>query len=196
MTTFHLVRHGSNDWLGKGLAGRAPGTHLNETGRDEAKAINRALEKIQIDQVYSSPLERCLETIQPFLDRTGHKALICEELLEVEFGEWTQRTFTDLEMDERWKLWNAFRSGAQAPGGERMTDVQARITQFMQRMVSAQPGKSVLLATHGDIIRTALMYYLAIPMDFIHRLEVSPGSISTVRLGPGLAEVLRINDIP
>ena len=39
MTTFYLVRHGTNDFIGKAIAGRTPGVHLNATGREQAQRV-------------------------------------------------------------------------------------------------------------------------------------------------------------
>ncbi|HLD94621.1 MAG TPA: histidine phosphatase family protein, partial [Anaerolineales bacterium] len=63
MPIVHLIRHGHNDYVKKGLlAGRLPGVHLNEKGRTEVAALAEAMKDTPLKAVYSSPLDRALET--------------------------------------------------------------------------------------------------------------------------------------
>ena len=57
-----LIRHATNDWVGKRLAGWTPGVHLNEEGVAQARALADRLAERRIDHVYASPLERAQET--------------------------------------------------------------------------------------------------------------------------------------
>ena len=64
-----LIRHGENDYVKTGkLAGRLPEIHLNEKGQKQAQALAEALTQTPIKAVYSSPLERAMETAQPIAE--------------------------------------------------------------------------------------------------------------------------------
>src|SRR5262249_1456819 len=106
-TTFYLIRHGSNDFFAHTLVGRKPGVQLNEKGRGEAERLAAKLAGEKLQRIFSSPLERCLETAAPLAQRTGLKVETADALLEVDFGEWTGRTFVDLDAHSaEWKQWN------------------------------------------------------------------------------------------
>ena len=61
-----LIRHGENEFVKSSkMAGRIPGIHLNEKGRKQAEALGEALQDFPITSIYSSPLERAMETAQP-----------------------------------------------------------------------------------------------------------------------------------
>jgi probable phosphoglycerate mutase len=61
-----LIRHAENEYVKKGrLAGRLPGVHLNENGRKQAQAVAERLAGAPIKAIYSSPLERAIETVEP-----------------------------------------------------------------------------------------------------------------------------------
>ena len=80
-----LIRHGENEYVKTGkMAGRAPGVHLNERGRKQAAELAEALKQVPLKAIYSSPLERALETAEPLAE--GHKLEIQlrPELLENE----------------------------------------------------------------------------------------------------------------
>ena len=61
MTTFYLIRHALNDLIGRSIAGRMPGVHLNAAGREQAERLAARLEGRPIDRIYCSPLERARE---------------------------------------------------------------------------------------------------------------------------------------
>ena len=64
-----LIRHGENEYVKKGrLAGRKPGVHLNDKGRAQAEALAEALKNMPLKAVYSSPLDRTMETAAPLAE--------------------------------------------------------------------------------------------------------------------------------
>jgi broad specificity phosphatase PhoE len=121
MTTFYLVRHALVDTVGRSLAGRASGLSLNETGRGQAERLADWFTREPVRRIYSSPLERTQETARPIAHRLGLEPETAEELIELDFGDWTGRTLDELESDTRWRRFNAFRSGVGIPNGERMS---------------------------------------------------------------------------
>lgn len=196
MSTFYLVRHGSNDWLGKGLAGRLPDVHLNAEGRAQAERLGKALARQNCTRILSSPLERSLETAEPLSRQTGLRVEIHEPLLEIDFGEWAGKTLADLDPQPHWQRFNSFRSGTRAASGETMIEVQARMVAFLDKVREESPGERVAIFSHGDPIRTVLCYYLGMPIDFYCRLEISPGSYSIVKVTEFAPEILGMNILP
>src|SRR4051812_7739880 len=98
MTRLYFIRHGENDFALRGaIAGRQPGIHLNHTGHAQAERLADGLHGEGIERIYSSPLERCRETAGPLARRIGVKIEPADELLELDFGEWTGRPFAELD---------------------------------------------------------------------------------------------------
>jgi broad specificity phosphatase PhoE len=193
VTTFYLIRHGSNDYLGRALAARLPNVGLNEAGQAEAERVTRHLQSQPIRHVLSSPMQRCRETAEPLAKALGLQIEISDAINEVDFGDWQGAELKALDADERWKKWNSFRSGHALPRGETVVAIQARVAGEMIRLAKQFAGEHVALCSHGDPIRAALCYWLGMPLDFLQRLEVDPGSISEVALGGDTAVVRRIN---
>jgi len=65
MATLLLIRHGENDFVGRRLAGHLPGVHLNAKGRYQAEAVAAMLRHEPVIAIYSSPMERTMETAGP-----------------------------------------------------------------------------------------------------------------------------------
>jgi len=190
MSTFYLIRHASNDLVGHSIAGRKPGVHLNERGQDEAQRLARALEGSGIKRVFSSPLERALETAQPLAQALGVAVETLEAIKEIDFAGWTGRAFADLKQDPAWQQWNSFRIGARVPNGETILEVQARMVGAVRQLWEKFPNDKIAIVSHGDPLRTIIFYYLGISLDFVSRIEISPASYTILKLeswGPQIA---------
>jgi probable phosphomutase (TIGR03848 family) len=193
-TTFLLIRHGDNDYVGRAFAGRLPGVHLNETGRAQAVALAARLERAGISAIYSSPLERATETIAPLAERLGLRVTSRERLIEIATGDWTGAVFAELDPDRLWRRFTAFRSSTQVPAGELMTEVQTRMTLEMEELRVRHPAETVALVSHADVIRFTVAHYAGIPIDLAHRLDIRPVSVSIVALDEHGATIVRLND--
>jgi len=193
-TTLLLVRHGLNDYVGRALAGRTPGVHLNDEGHAQAGRLAARLASLPIAAVYSSPLERAVETAQPIAAARSLELHLCEAAMEIDFGEWTGRTIAELDGDPLWQRFNTERSTTRAPGGELMAEVQARMAGGIEAIRAAHPGETVLLVSHADAIRAALAHYAQVSLDAIGRFEIRPASVTTLRLWDGWTLVLGVND--
>lgn len=182
MTTFYLIRHGSNDYFAHTLVGRTPGIHLNEAGRREALQLAERLAGEKIQKILSSPMERCRETAEPLAKKLGLKVELSEPLIEVNFGDWTGKKFADLEADERWRQWNSFRAGRRVPNGEAMIEVQARMVALITSLGREFPEGRIALFSHGEPLRGAMIYFLGAPADCIRRIDIGPASVSVLQL--------------
>jgi broad specificity phosphatase PhoE len=194
-TTFLLVRHATHGRVGTVLCGRMPGVTLGAEGRAEAERLADHLAGRRIASVHTSPLERARETAEPIAARLGLEAESCEELLEIEFGAWTGRSFASLQDESRWRGWNSARSVSRPPGGETMLEVQARVVRLVERLRATCSDETVVLVSHGDVIKAGLLYCLGLPIDAHARIEVSPASISTLAVGDWGVNVIALNQV-
>lgn len=193
MSTFYLIRHGLNDYLGRALAGTLPGVHLNDEGRRQAERLAELLAPRGISRVYSSPLERAVETAEPLARKLGLKIERSDDFLEVQVNGWSGLSMDELGRLPEWKLFNSFRSGTRAPGGELMIETQCRFVAGLQRLRAEFPRETIAITSHADPIKSALAYYLGVPLDLFHRIEISPASYSILKIEEYGPEILGIN---
>ena len=192
MTTFLLIRHGMHELGGHRIAGRMPGVHLSPDGIVQAERLVSRLDGIRVDAVLSSPMERTMETATPLAEHRGLTVERCDDLLEIDFGEWTGALLADLGGDPRWRKWNEFRSGHRTPGGESMVEVQTRVVALLQRLTAAAPDGSFALVSHSDVIKAAVAHLVGAPLDLFLRIEISTASVTPVviaDLGPWVLAV-------
>jgi broad specificity phosphatase PhoE len=195
VTVFHLLRHGEPAIFGR-LNGRLPGVGLSEKGRAEAAMQAGRLAGEKIEAVYSSPMQRTRETAEILADQLGLPIRYREDVIEIDYGEWTGLTFDQIRQDERWQMWSRSRSIAAVPGGESWRQVQERVVGALFDLQQAHPEGSIAIVSHGDVIRAALLFALGMPLDFYSRIEIAFASLSTVRLDSAGIRVSGLNEWP
>jgi broad specificity phosphatase PhoE len=194
-TTFFLVRHATHDRVGEVLCGRMPNVTLGTHGREQAQRLAVRLARESVASVQASPLERAHETAKPIAMRIGQSVEICEAITEIDFGSWSGMDFDALSNDPSWLAWNGARGVNRPPDGETMLEAQTRIVGAMERLRRSYCDKGVVLVSHSDVIKAALLYHLGSPIDSYSRFDIDPASISTLVIGSWGSKILRLNEV-
>jgi probable phosphoglycerate mutase len=195
MTVVHLLRHGERQ-QSRVLVGRMPGIALSDKGRTEIAAVAERLAGEPVAAIYASPLQRTRETAEIVAARLGLPVAFDDDLLELDFGEWTGATFDAIRAHPAFSLWSTHRSLARIPGGETMREVQRRVVEAMFTAAERHPDETVVLVSHGDVIRAALVFAIGAPLEFLSRIEVAQGSLNTIRIDAAGIRVLAVNERP
>lgn len=192
-----LIRHGENDWVGTDrLAGRSPGVHLNDKGRQQAQELAQLLQQQPIAAIYSSPLDRCVQTAQPLADALSLPVTVEPGVLEVDYGGWQAGHLKELAKLPEWHLVQHYPSTFRFPQGETLREVQSRALSAIERIRDAHPNQVVAIFSHGDVIRTTMAHYLGTPLDLFQRVIISTASISTLAFFGQVPSVLGVNYRP
>ena len=199
MTTVLLIRHGRTTANGAGLlAGWTEGVALDDTGRTQVAALAERLRGVPLAATVTSPLQRCLETVEGMLD--GHESVprhVDERVGEVRYGDWSGQELKKLAKDPLWKVVQNHPSAMTFPGagGEAMRDMAARAVAAVREW-NARLGDDAVYAvvSHGDVIKAVLADALGLHLDQFQRLVVDPASVSVVTYTPTRPFVVRSND--
>jgi broad specificity phosphatase PhoE len=194
MTRILLIRHAMTNTAGKLLSGRMPGIHLNAEGIKQAAALAERLHGLNIAAIYCSPLERATETAMPLANLLQTKPICANDFNEIDFGEWTGRSIADLQDDAVFRQFNMFRSGTPVPGGEWISEAQLRITKGIKDLCIRHPGETVAIFSHADLVKAAIIYYAGMPVDFYHRIEISPASVSILEMFEEMPRIITLNN--
>jgi probable phosphoglycerate mutase len=190
-----LIRHGENEYTRTGkLAGQLPGVHLNETGHKQAQALAARLSQAPLKAIYSSPLDRAMETARPLADALKLEVRLCEGVREIDCGAWSGRSLKQLARTKLWVDVQQRPSRMQFPGGETFLAAQTRAVQAVEQLARAHPKDLVAAFTHADVIKLVVAHYLGQPLDLFQRLVVSTGSITALHLGQGQPALVKLND--
>jgi len=189
-----LVRHGLTAHTGHRLSGWIPGIHLDERGRVEAEDVARRLEPVPLDAVYSSPIDRALETARPTAKAKRLRIRTREDFGEVRYGDWEGRRLDVLVKNKLWPQLMASPGSIRFPGGEALRETQARAVNGVEALRADHDRRAVAVFTHADVIRLLVAHYTGVHIDLYQRLSIGTGSISAVWLGRLGPRVLKMND--
>jgi len=193
MTRLLLVRHGRTEANGRRLVGRAPGVPLDGVGHEQAAALGHALARAPLRAVLSSPLERAVATARAIAEPHGLSVETRDVLVDLEFGAWTNRSLADLEKTTLFERFNRHRAGTAPPEGEHPSLAQARVVTELCRVRDLYPNDTVVVVSHADPLRSALAFFLGVPLDLALRLEIATGSVSRLDLHADGASVAFLN---
>ena len=193
-----LVRHGENDYVKTGrLAGRLPGVHLNDKGREQAQQTAAVLKGAPVKAVYSSPMERAMETAEPIAQVLELPITVRDGLLETDIGEWHGRTVKSLQRLKLWKVVQQAPSRLRFPGGESFAEIQLRICREIEALCAQHEPKDIIVCvSHADPIKLAVAYFLGLPLDSFQRLVIAPASITGLAIGENSSQLIMLNYYP
>jgi probable phosphomutase (TIGR03848 family) len=198
VTTVILLRHGrSTANTGGVLAGWTPGVRLDDTGREQARAVAERLAKVPLAAVVTSPLERCRETADAVAAGRDLTVQPDDRLGEARYGDWTGRALKELAKEPLWKVVQQHPSGAVFPGpeGEGLAQTQTRAVAAVREWNARLGPDAVWLAcSHGDVIKAVLADALGLHLDQFQRIVVDPASISVITYTDTRPFVQRMND--
>ena len=195
MTILFLVRHASNDFVQEGkLAGWLPDIHINDAGRQQAEQMAARMSQVELDAIYSSPLERAVETAQYLAQPRGLKVQPRTRLGEIKIGAWENRKIEELKQTDEWRMYHIYPSGARPPQGETARELQMRAVDEVEAICAAHPEGTVAIVSHADTIAAIVAHYAGIHLDLFQRLAVSPASVTVFSIGPWGPRLLRFND--
>jgi probable phosphomutase (TIGR03848 family) len=193
-----LIRHGENDYSKKGrLAGRLPGIHLNDRGKEQAAELGKALADTPIKAIYSSPLERAMETAEPIAQAHGLKIFQEAGLLESNVGNWQGQSIRRLAITKYWRVVQRAPSRAGHPGGETFLQTQTRVVSALDEICKKyKPQDIIACVFHADPIKLAVAYYMGLPLDNFQRLACDTASATMLAVGESSAQVIWLNHRP
>ena len=194
-----LIRHGENDFVKTGkLPGQSAGIHLNERGQKQAQALGEALKDVPIRAVYSSPLERALETAEPIAAAHNLQSIQEPALRDADVGKWQGKSIKALRLTNAWKIVQHSPSRFQFPEGESFLALQTRLVNALESIVKKhnKPKDIVAVVFHADPIKLVVAHFLGLPLDHFQRLSCDTGSLTALFVGEMGANLLKLNQRP
>jgi len=140
ITKVIFVRHGRTDYNEKGLMDYQWKAMLNDTGKDQAEQLVQALKDQWVDAIYSSPLQRCQDTVDPLSKELGVDIQTIEDFKEITSPDLQDNTFSC----GKYKWDNGF------GGWEKIHEVYDRVESALHKIIDENPGKTIVICSHGD----------------------------------------------
>lgn len=198
MPIFLLIRHGETDYNKKmHIAGRLPGVHINKKGQQQALALADKLANIPIKAIYSSPLERAMETAEPLAKALKLEVIPLPGLLETDCGEWQGQSIKKLRHQKLWQSVQQRPALFHFPGGEWIGECQHRMVQVIESLrLKHSPQDLIACFSHADPIKQVIAYYLGLPLDNFQRLSIDTASITALQVTESGSRLMILNYNP
>lgn len=167
MTTFLIIRHGQSASNAAATLTGQLDIALTETGIKQGQMVSEYIfNNYKVDRIYSSDLIRASSTVQRLSELTGLDVTLSKNLREMNCGEWQGRKVSDLiaEYGEYYERWKDHDTLAFPPKGESFTDLQKRAFNEIERIRKENDGKTIVIATHGGVIKVLTGAFLKLPM--------------------------------
>jgi alpha-ribazole phosphatase/probable phosphoglycerate mutase len=170
-TTIDLLRHGDVE-SGTRLLGQSD-LPLSELGWTQLRAVVDGTTP-PWEHIISSPLQRCANFAVELADRHGLPLVYEKRLMEINFGTWNGRLFSDLYAQEgvaMRRFWDNPAALA-VPGGESYPAFETRVATAWNEILETYRGRHCLMLTHGGVIRAILRQVLKFPVERMFQIEV------------------------
>lgn len=198
VTTLYLMRHGEVDERYHRIFGGTIDMELSATGRHQARVLAEFVDRYRFDRLYCSPMKRARATANPIEERQNLRAEIVDDLREVDFGEWTGKTWMRVAEEYRIDVfgWLDELEAGRVPGAESGQSFRERTHAAARAIVDQNRGKRVAVVCHGGVVRALLSALLEIPLPYFGRLDIEYASLSVVEVSQRKHEADLINLVP
>ena len=196
MSLVVLVRHAHSQANAAGiLSGRRPNIALSEKGRTQAQELAIRLGELKVKELRVSPLQRCIETIDPWVSTKSRIRRIEDHgITEVDYGKWSGRTLRSLSREKLWKIVQENPSRVFFPDGEGIANMQARAIESMHLALSSTGTGAVVMVSHGDVIKALVAANLGMRLDDFQRIIIDPASVTVFDFSSTTPRLLLLND--
>jgi probable phosphoglycerate mutase len=196
-----LIRHAHSEANAAGiLSGRLPNVHLSEKGLKQSEDLALRLGNFQVSNLRISPMERCFETIAPWINsivlpnNPKFSPIIDQELTEVDYGSWSGKKLAVLSKNRLWKTVQESPSRMYFPNGEGIAQMQSRAMKSVHESISTKSKGSAVIVSHGDVIKSIVASALGMHLDEFQRIVIDPASVSILDYSTIKPRVLLLND--
>jgi probable phosphoglycerate mutase len=194
MALLFLIRHGLTAQTGTFLYGRTPGIPLDERGRAQAAHLAERFEGVRLTAVYSSPLERCVQTVEPLAAAQRLPVRAREGLIEMDAGSWTGKRLATLRTRAAWREVQGSPSTFRFPDGEGFAEARDRVVTEVLAIAKRHRRGRVAIGTHGDVVRMLLSHFGGAPLDAFQRVVADTAGVSVVAVQGEAVHVVLAND--
>ncbi len=174
MNSLILIRHGESRGNVEGLFRGRIDYPLTERGKEQAELLASELKRFSVKKIYTSPLNRCLQTAEFIKVSTGAEIIKEEGLNNIRLGKWEgkPKSFIKERWPDLWQLWLKEPERLNIPEAETLTRVQARAYRIVREIIKEGEEGSVALVTHRAVLKPLIAKLLNIPPPYFWKVHM------------------------
>ena len=194
-----FLRHGqAENNTKKILAGRSPGVNLTETGIQQAEETGKILESLNVSKIYSSPIDRALQTAEIVGKHCDLDITSDQRLIELDMGKFTKMPYDEI-FAKHGNVFLKFYEGndeVSENGVETFATVQKRVFDMVDFVVKNHKNENVVLVTHMDPIKAMIGRVLNLKPEILFELIIANASLNIFKNHDQKFYVTGINVMP
>ena len=198
-TRIYLVRHGATELTAEDRFAGSTNVPLSAEGRRQVTGLAERLRHDTLDGIYSSDMDRTLETSRIIAEHHSCEVQAEPALREISYGHWEERTRDDIEREFslEYDAWQEDPLTVGPEGGESGIQVLARSLPVIRRIVRNHRHRSALVVAHKGTIRLLVSSLLGFDArGYRDRLDQSPAALTILDFASDVRARLRLfNDI-
>jgi broad specificity phosphatase PhoE len=198
MSIIYFVRHGRTDWNRQGLFRGRADRPLDDVGHRQAALVAEFLSDRGIDTIYTSPMQRCVETVTPLRGKFRRASInIVAELVDIDYGQWqgVKKDDVQLQWPDQWDAWHSDPFGVTFPDGESLVDVQKRAFDGLGQIRNDAQDKTIVVCSHRVVLKALFCGFLGTTAKrAFYSLKADPASVTVVRFEGDLPVIESLND--
>lgn len=194
-----LVRHGHVEGIDPERFRGREDVPLTAVGREQARAAAAFIgARWQPALVYTSPMQRCIETGNPIAAACKIPSRVLDGLNDIHYGLWQWKTRAEVQAQwpEPLGRWYQAPHLTRFPEGDSLQDLTARVADVLRMLLERHPHDTVVLVSHYSNIRVLLLQALDLPLSAYWRVTHDPACVSELELSGDGIRVVRMNQSP
>lgn len=193
MKKIYLIRHGETESNRKGIFRGRLDIPLSQNGREQAVDLRRYFEDIPVDVVYTSPLQRAVETAKTVFP--GHTPVKEKWLNNLDLGEWSgmEKSLVKERFPQMWEDWVKRPESIRFPGGERLLDVLKRASLFFGKVAFGE-AETVAVVSHRSVIKVLIAFTMGMEKNYYWKFHLDNASVSLLILDRKRFTLVKLND--
>jgi len=197
MAIFFFLRHGEAAWNAEGRLCGGTDVPLSDAGRRQAQLLALRLQPIPVEALYSSPLQRALETARLIGRAVGREPVVDQRLAELNYGAWEGRTFEEIKRTaaDIYRAWDTDPANLAPPEGETGVQLIERVTPFLADVAQRHQSGNVVVVCHKTVCRLLACQFTGVPLsEYRRRVAMENAALNIFETVEGNWRVVTLND--
>jgi broad specificity phosphatase PhoE len=197
-TRLILLRHAEVEEKFHHLFGGRIDMNLSPLGHQQAASLANYLRGHPFDALYASPMKRVQQTLAPLLATTPLQPTLLDGLREMDFGDWTGMKWSDIATrhNANTSQWLELLASGAVNGAENEKTFRARVENSLQQILRDSAGQTVIVASHGGVVRMLLAIGLGLTLGQFGNFAVDYASVSILEFRPDRTVLQSLNHVP
>ena len=173
-TQIYLVRHGQIELKSEKVYIGQLDLPLSPEGLEQAEKLRELFKTIPLDCAYTSPLRRCVATMDILLGERQIPRFRVDAFKEIDMGEWDGKTFTEIKerypgsYEQRGRELDVFAP----PAGESFVELQQRVLPVFAEVVKENDSQSIVILAHAGVIRVILANLFGLTIKEVFKWKI------------------------